>query len=69
MKKLTHKERKKLKQQIEYDKQMEAMLKKGGQGSSSLDENFTISQSEKSLKSQAQLENAVDIKVTFLVLF
>ncbi|RXG50988.1 ATP-binding cassette sub-family F member 1 [Armadillidium vulgare] len=63
IKKLTHKEKKKLKQQMDYEKQMEIMLQKGGKGTSSLDENFTISQAEKSTKQLEQLENAVDIKI------
>ena len=42
---------------------MESMTRKGGQGSSALDSNFTVSQADKSLARQAQLENAVDIKV------
>ncbi|KRT78660.1 AAA protein [Oryctes borbonicus] len=62
-KKLTHKEKKKLKKQQEYEKQMELMLKKGGQGHSELDANFTVSQSQKSIGQMAALENAVDIKV------
>lgn len=45
--KLTHKDKKKLKKQQEYDKQMELMTKKGGQGASELDSNFTISQMQK----------------------
>lgn len=49
---------------MEYERQMEVMLKKGGQGTSALDENFTISQAEKSSKQQEQLENAIDIKVS-----
>ncbi|XP_050730192.1 ATP-binding cassette sub-family F member 1-like [Eriocheir sinensis] len=63
MKKLSHKERKKLKQQMEYERQMEAMLKKGGHGSSALDDTFSVSQAQKSDKQQSQLENAVDIKI------
>ncbi|KAI4457858.1 atp-binding transport protein-related [Holotrichia oblita] len=62
-KKLTHKEKKKLKKQQEYEKQMEMMLRKGGQGHSELDANFTVSQSQKSTGQMAALENAVDIKV------
>lgn len=62
-KKLTHKEKKKLKKQQEYEKQMETMLKKGGQGHSELDSNFTVSQSQKSAGQIAALENAVDIKI------
>ncbi|KAK8378931.1 hypothetical protein O3P69_009573 [Scylla paramamosain] len=63
LKKLTHKERKKVKQQMEYERQMEAMLKKGGHGSSALDDTFSLSQAQKSDKQQQQLENAVDIKI------
>ncbi|XP_018327498.1 ATP-binding cassette sub-family F member 1 [Agrilus planipennis] len=62
-KKLTHKEKKKLKKQQEYEKQMETMLKKGGQGHSELDSNFTVSQAQKSAGQMAALENAVDIKI------
>ena len=53
-----------MKQKLEYDRQMEMMLQRGGKGTSSLDENFTLSQAERSLKQQEQLENAVDIKVS-----
>ncbi|KAF2358207.1 ABC-transporter extension domain [Trinorchestia longiramus] len=63
LKKLTHKERKKLKQQQLYEENLEMMLKKGGQGTSALGENFTLSQAEKSVKQQEQQENAVDIKI------
>jgi ATP-binding cassette subfamily F protein 1 len=62
-KKLTHKEKKKLKKQQEYEKQMETLLKKGGQGHSDLDSNFTVSQSQKTAGQLAHLENAVDIKI------
>lgn len=62
-KKLTHKEKKKLKKQQEYEKQMETLLKKGGQGHSDLDSNFTVTQAQKSANQLAHFENAVDIKV------
>ncbi|KAJ2946553.1 hypothetical protein O0L34_g12607 [Tuta absoluta] len=62
-KKLSHKEKRKLKKQQEYEKQMEMMTKKGGQGHSDLDSNFTVSQAQKSAGQMAALENAVDIKV------
>lgn len=62
-KKLTHKEKKKLKKQQEYEKQMEAMTRKGGQGHSELDSNFTMSQVQKSGGQKAALEHAVDIKI------
>lgn len=62
-KKLTHKDKKKLKKQQEYEKQMETLLKKGGQGHSDLDSNFTVSQAQKTAGQMAALENAVDIKI------
>ncbi|ENN80308.1 ATP-binding cassette sub-family F member 1 [Dendroctonus ponderosae] len=62
-KKLTHKEKKKIKKQQEYEKQMETMLRKGGQGHSELDSNFTVSQAQKTAGQLAALENAIDIKV------
>lgn len=63
MKKMTHKEKKKLKKQMEYEKQMETLTKKGGQGHSELGENFTVSQVQKTAGQLLALENAVDIKV------
>lgn len=45
---MSHKEKKKLKKQQEYEKQMEMLTKKGGQGHSDLDANFTVSQAQKS---------------------
>ncbi|XP_077284217.1 ATP-binding cassette sub-family F member 1 [Arctopsyche grandis] len=62
-KKLTHKDKKKMKKQQEFDKQMELITKKGGQGHSELDSNFTVSQMQKTAGQMAALENAVDIKV------
>uniref|UniRef100_A0A2A4JHX9 ATP-binding cassette sub-family F member 1 n=1 Tax=Heliothis virescens TaxID=7102 RepID=A0A2A4JHX9_HELVI len=62
-KKMSHKEKKKLKKQQEYEKQMELLTKKGGQGHSDLDANFTVSQAQKTAGQMAALENAVDIKV------
>ncbi|XP_068139752.1 ATP-binding cassette sub-family F member 1 [Drosophila tropicalis] len=62
-KKLTHKEKKKQKKQQEYERQMELMTKKGGSGHSDLDNNFTMSQVQKSAGQQAALEHAVDIKI------
>ncbi|XP_039765640.1 ATP-binding cassette sub-family F member 1 isoform X2 [Pararge aegeria] len=62
-KKMSHKEKKKLKKQQEYEKQVELLTKKGGQGHSELDANFTVSQAQKSAGQMAALENAVDIKV------
>ncbi|XP_068222624.1 ATP-binding cassette sub-family F member 1 [Palaemon carinicauda] len=63
LKKLSHKERKKMKQKLEYERQMATMLVKGGHGTSALDDTFAISQAEKSEKQLSQMENAVDIKI------
>lgn len=57
-KKLTHKEKKKLKIQQEQEKLQEALLKKGGQGHSELAENFTVSTMDKHVD-----DGAVDIKI------
>lgn len=46
-KKMSHKEKKKLKKQQEYEKQVEMLTKKGGQGHSDLEANFTVSQAQK----------------------
>lgn len=62
-KRMTNKEKKKLKKQQEYEKQMEALTKKGGQGHSDLDSNFTMSQVQKSAGQKAAMEHAVDIKI------
>lgn len=62
-KKLTHKERKKLKKQQEYERTMEMLTSKGGQGHSELESNFTISQSQTQQRGNQQLDHAVDIKV------
>lgn len=62
-KKLTHKEKKKLKKQQEYERAMEMLTKAGGQGHSELESNFTISQSQTQQRGNQQLDNAVDIKV------
>jgi len=62
-KKLSRKEMKKKKKQAELQQEIDKMTKKGGQGGSSLDANFTVSQADKSAARQAQLENAIDIKV------
>lgn len=62
-KKLTHKEKKKLKKQQEYEKQVETLTRKGGQGHSELDSNFTMSQVQKTGGQKAALDHAVDIKI------
>lgn len=43
---------------MEYQKQMELLLKKGGQGHSDLGQNFTVSQVEKHVD-----DSAIDIKI------
>uniref|UniRef100_A0A182U036 ATP-binding cassette sub-family F member 1 n=1 Tax=Anopheles melas TaxID=34690 RepID=A0A182U036_9DIPT len=62
-KKLTHKEKKKLKKQQEFEKMQEAMLRKGGQGHSDLDSNFTMSQALKTGNQSKHMDHAVDIKI------
>lgn len=62
-KRMTNKELKKLKKREEYERQQEELLKKGGQGHSSLDSNFTMSQAHKTGGQKAAMEFAVDIKV------
>lgn len=52
---------------MEFQKQVEFLTKKGGQGHSDLGDNFTVSQSQKTAGQLQALENAVDIKViTFI---
>jgi hypothetical protein len=62
-KKLTHKEKKKLKKRQDYEKTIEMLTKTGGQGHSELDSNFTVSQRETQNRGPQQLENTVDIKI------
>lgn len=62
-KRVTNKELKKMKKKDDYERQMEEMLKKGGQGHSELDSNFTMSQAHKTGGQKAAMEHAVDIKV------
>lgn len=62
-KRVTNKEKKKMKKKQEYEQQMEALTKKGGQGQSELDSNFTMSQVQKTGGQKAALEHAVDIKI------
>ncbi|KAL1481467.1 hypothetical protein MTO96_002407 [Rhipicephalus appendiculatus] len=59
-KKVSHKEKKLMKKQSEFQKQLESLNK--GKTSSEGDQ-FTISQADKSAAQQIQQENAVDIKV------
>lgn len=62
-KRVTNKEKKKMKKQQLYEQQMESLTKKGGQGHSDLDSNFTMSQVQKTGGQKAALEHAVDIKI------
>lgn len=62
-KKLTHKEKKKLKKQQEYERTVEILTKTGAQAHSELESNFTVSQSQTQHRGAQQLDNAVDIKV------
>lgn len=62
-KRVTNKEKKKLKKQQEWQAQMEILTKKGGQGSSDLGSNFTMSQVHKSGAQKTAMEHAVDIKI------
>lgn len=62
-KRVTNKELKKIKKKEDYEKQQEALLRKGGQGASDLDSNFTMSQAHKTGGQKAALEFAVDIKI------
>uniref|UniRef100_A0A2H8TQ80 ATP-binding cassette sub-family F member 1 n=1 Tax=Melanaphis sacchari TaxID=742174 RepID=A0A2H8TQ80_9HEMI len=61
--KLSHKEKKKMKKELEYQKQMDLMTKKGGQGHSELGANFSVSQIQKTAGQLAAMEHAVDIKI------
>lgn len=60
---VTNKEKKKQKKQQEWQEQMEMLTRKGGQGSSDLGSNFTMSQVHKSGAQKTAMEHAVDIKI------
>ncbi|KFB53888.1 AGAP012249-PA-like protein [Anopheles sinensis] len=62
-KKMTNKEKKKMKKKEDFEKLQEAMLRKGGQGHSDLDSNFTMSQAQKTGNQSKHLDHAVDIKI------
>ncbi|XP_058119361.1 ATP-binding cassette sub-family F member 1 isoform X2 [Anopheles ziemanni] len=62
-KKITNKEKKKLKKKEDFEKLQEAMLRKGGQGHSDLDSNFTMSQAHKTGNQSKHMDHAVDIKI------
>lgn len=59
--KLSHKDKKKMKKMIEYQRQLETMQKKTALNE--LGEQFTVSQADKSQAKLMQMENAIDIKV------
>ncbi|GAB6022006.1 ATP-binding cassette sub- F member 1 [Chamberlinius hualienensis] len=59
--KMSHKDKKKLKKQMLYEKQLDTLNKKGG--AEDLGEQFTVSQADQSAAKLANLENAIDIKV------
>ncbi|XP_050526613.1 ATP-binding cassette sub-family F member 1 [Daktulosphaira vitifoliae] len=61
--KISHKEKKKLKKELEFQKHLDTMTKKGGQGHSELGSNFSVSQIQKTAGQLAALEHAVDIKI------
>lgn len=58
--KLSHKEKKKMKKKIEFNKVMESVSKIAVDAEG---DQFTVSQADKSISQQQQMENAVDIKV------
>lgn len=60
--KLTHKDKKKMKKQMQYEKQLDSLSKKGTTNDD-LGNQFTVSQADKSAPKQLQMENAIDIKV------
>lgn len=63
VKALTHKERKALEKKKKFEAEMERISKKGGEGHSALDANFTVAQALKTGGALSQMENAVDIKI------
>ena len=60
---LTHKEKKELKKRQKFEAEQEKISKKGGEGHSDLQENFTVAQALKTGGALAQMETAVDIKI------
>merc|ERR1712223_1342388 len=60
---LSHKEKKELKKRQKFEAEQERISKKGGEGHSELQENFTVAQALKTGGALAQMENAVDIKI------
>ena len=62
-KSLSHKEKKELKKREKLDAEIARISKKGGEGHSELDANFTVAQALKTGGALTQLETAVDIKI------
>jgi len=60
---LTHKERKALEKKKKLEAEMDRITKRGGDGHSALDANFTVAQALKTGAALTQMENAVDIKI------
>jgi len=60
---LTHKEKKELAKKKKLQEEMDRISKKGGEGHSALDANFTVAQALKTGAALSQMENAVDIKI------
>lgn len=62
-KSLSHKEKKELKKREKLDAEIARISKKGGEGHSELEANFTVAQALKTGGALTQLETAVDIKI------
>merc|ERR1712242_627948 len=60
---LSHKEKKELKKKQKLEEEMARISKKGGEGHSNLDANFTVAQALKTGGALTQMETAVDIKI------
>merc|ERR1712223_2032204 len=60
---LSHKEKKELKKRQKMEEEIARITKKGGEGHSNLDANFTVAQALKTGGALTQLETAVDIKI------
>ena len=60
---LTHREKKELQKKAKLQAEMDRISKKGGEGHSELDANFTVAQALKTGAALTQMENAVDIKI------
>jgi len=60
---MTHKEKKALEKKKKMDAEIARISKKGGEGHSELDANFTVAQALKTGAALTQMETAVDIKI------